>query len=161
MTTLPTELLELLALHPPGHVILDAEARVLAYSNENSRFIDASPEPGMTRVTRSITFYGPDTETNMRSALSACEALIEAGFNVEVRADKIVNHGGLLLITEWGGTWVNVYAGRKVVTPIDGLCHDRGLRNEIEALVKPWGGDVDDNFGLTEGPPVHRRSIRS
>jgi hypothetical protein len=29
--TLPTELLELLALSPPGHVILDAEVRVLGY----------------------------------------------------------------------------------------------------------------------------------
>ena len=58
--TLPTELLELLALHPPGHVILDAEARVLGYENTNPHLdlIDAPPEPGMTREGLGIEFYG-------------------------------------------------------------------------------------------------------
>jgi len=47
--TLPTELLELLALSPPGHVILDAEVRVLGYANANPRSIDVQYAPGMTR----------------------------------------------------------------------------------------------------------------
>jgi hypothetical protein len=152
--TIPTELLELLALYPPGRVLFDAEARVVGYENTTPHLIDAPPEPGMTRITNDVTFYGSDAETNMRSALSACKALIAAGFSVSARAAKLVNRGGMLLITEaeWCGTYVNVWLWHEVETPID----DREIdgRDEIRALVKQWGGVLGDNFGLGKGPPA-------
>jgi hypothetical protein len=150
MTTLPTELLELLALDPPGHVIFDAEARVLGYANANPRSIDAAYAPGMTREGLGLEFYrGADVETNMRSALNASKILIMAGFEVEIHADMMWFHGHHALFhKELTGVSAAVWRNVLAPTPLDAFC------DEVEALVKPWGGHVHEGFGPIEGPPA-------
>jgi hypothetical protein len=149
MTTLPTELLELLALDPPGHVILDAEARVLGYANANPRSIDEYA-PGMTREGLGLEFYrGADTETNMQSALSACKVLIMAGFEVEIHADMMRFFGRHVLFhKELTGVTVAVWRNVVAATPLDDLC------DEVEALVKPWGAHIHEGLGPITGPPA-------
>jgi hypothetical protein len=148
--TLPTELLELLALHPPGHVILDAEARVLGYASTNPCSIDAYT-PGKTREGLGLEFYqGPDTETNMRSAMNACKVLIKAGFDVNIHADLMRFFGRRVMFFE-EFTRVIVEVWRDVQVPtrlIQDLC------DEIEALVKPWGGHIHEALGPITGPPA-------
>ena len=149
--TLPTELLELLALHPLGHVVFDAEARVLRYANVNPCLFDAPPAVGMTREGFGIEFHqASDTETNMRAAMSACKALIDAGFDVIAHADMMRSHGRHVWLHK-DFTWVNVTMWRDFVAPpttLDAFC------DEVEALVKPWGGHVREVFGPITGPPA-------
>ena len=86
----------------------------------------------------------------MRSAMNACKALIKAGFDVNIHADMMWFHGRHAMFHK-ELTGVTVAVWRDLVAPpttLDAFC------DEVEALVKPWGGHVREVFGPITGPPA-------
>jgi len=70
-----------------------------------------------------------------------------AGFEVEIQADMMRFHGHHAVFhKELTGVTVDVW--RNVMAPLDAFC------DEVEALVKPWGGHVHEGFGPITGPPA-------
>lgn len=128
-----------------GYTTTGPDGDILRYQTAR---LHNQPKAGLKREGAYVVFTNgidADWKQNMQNALDAGQALIDAGFQVDIAAGRMLDlyDNG----EEDPAAYIEVWRDVDTDPPCDLLnevAHMHDLSNEIEALVTPFGGDVDD-----------------